>query len=77
MSRITMYREPLERYLADKILRDTHCGLLVIKVRKLAQRRGGCNWDIETIDPQLPAKVIGQIHQAVIWPMQAEIDLAE
>jgi len=77
MSKITMYREPLERYLVDKILRDTSCGVMTVKIRMLRERRGGCNWDIETIAPRLPAQAIDQINHAVVRPMRAEIDLAE
>jgi len=76
MAKASMFREPLERYLLIKI-GDQAPGLIHnVRVRRLSEPRHGCNWEIEAIEPSLPAEMAADLERKVIAPLRDSIDLA-
>jgi len=77
MTKAVMYREPLERYIHMKLLTEVPGPIGRVKVRKLKERYGGCNWDIQRIESNIPAETAAEIDRRVIAPLRDSIDLAE
>lgn len=77
MSRATMYRQPLERYLLNRINNHIPAFIAAIEIRRLDNAHGGCNWDIAVIEPRLPPETINDLNRQIIEPLRASINLAE
>jgi hypothetical protein len=77
MIKATMYREPLELYLFHKIKGELPGLIKKVRIRHLREPRGGCNWDIEIIEPSLPVETAAEINRRVVAPLRNSIDLAE
>jgi len=76
-SRVTMYKKPLERYLADKI-NELHPHMVKrIHICRVAADEHGCNWEIvDTIPPPTPEIAIA-LDREVISPVREMINLAD
>jgi hypothetical protein len=76
MARATMYQEPLETYLLNKIRDHSPLSIKRVKIKVLGIPELGCNWDIAIIEPSLPVDMIRVLERDVIAPLKAEINVA-
>lgn len=77
MARATMYRGPLEIYLLNKIRTYSPMSIERVKIQSLDIPEFGCNWDIEEIQPRLPADMARMIDRDVIAPLKSTIELVD
>ena len=77
MARVTMYREPLELYLLQKIRAQLPLSVQEIRIQTLSNPRFGCNWDVVSIEPSLPVDMLRLIDRDVVAPAKVVIDLVE
>jgi len=77
MGRVTMYQEPLERYLVTKINNVAPTKIERVVVRRLDGGRDRCNWDVAATKPALPMEIAADVERDVILPIREAIDLAD
>ncbi|TXH38092.1 MAG: hypothetical protein E6Q98_04495 [Rhodospirillaceae bacterium] len=75
MEKITMYQEPLERYVYSKIMDFQPTNIRSWKIRRLSEAENGCNWAIDILDCDLPPDAMARLEMEVIAPLRREIDL--
>lgn len=76
MTRETMYRQPLELYLLGKIREHAATDINRVHVRSVRGDPRNCNWEIDWIDPPLPADKMQELNH-VIAPVRETINLVE
>ncbi|TXH38216.1 MAG: hypothetical protein E6Q98_05220 [Rhodospirillaceae bacterium] len=76
MEKITMYQEPLERYVYSKIMNVKPVNIRRLEIRRLSEAENGCNWVIAELDCDLPAHMMSYLQREVIAPLRNAIDLA-
>ncbi|MDY0885278.1 hypothetical protein ACFPL7_02115 [Dongia soli] len=77
MEKITMYPQPLERYLYSKIMDFKPVTIRRLKIRRLDNAENGCNWTVDTLDCDLPPYMMKHLEREVIAPLRDAIDLAK
>jgi hypothetical protein len=78
MPRTPMFREPLERYLANKILVDGKMRIETVRIRRIENAEpDGCNWDIDAIEPAVSDDAMQGIIRSIVRELRAAIIVQE
>jgi hypothetical protein len=73
-----MFQEPLERYLANKILTDGRIAVKRVYIRRVdTHDPNGCNWDLDRIEPELPISVMQGIVRSIVRQVRASISVTD
>lgn len=75
--RIPMHFESLERYLLSKLKSRNASAVESVKICRVADVDGTCNWDIEGFEPDLPRELVERFKQEVVEPMRAAIEIVD
>lgn len=76
-SRMTMYKQPLERYLANKINERHPQLVLSIRICRVAADADGCNWKVIESIPQAPPEMAFELDCEIIEPLREIINLVD
>lgn len=74
MFRTAMFREPLERYLASKILIDGRIKVDAVHIRRVdTSDPSGCNWDLDRVEPALSDREMNGAVRSVLRQLRASL----
>jgi hypothetical protein len=73
-----MHRQTLERFLIGKLIAyDPNHRTTNMRIRVFPADDAGINWDLETIEPALPAAAMDAFRSNVINRLQASIEATQ
>lgn len=75
--RITMYKKPLERYLAGKINALHPRMIQYVHICRVPADEQGCNWEVVNTVPHPTPEIAIELDREVISPMRETINLAD